>query len=192
MSFDEYLGGQLGLDAVFAADRAAAWMGPLLEQTPWRQPRVRLFGREVRSPRLACWYGDPDAVYTYSGQRNEPRPWTPLLAGIRERVERASGARFNSVLLNYYRDGEDRMGWHSDDEPELGDAPLVASLSLGSTRVLRLAHRRRRWMRCELRLSGGSLLLMRPPLQADWRHCVPSAGSVRAPRVNLTFRQVVA
>ncbi len=190
MTVRDYLDGALVYAADFAAVSAAAWCDRLRVETPWTRPRVRLFGREVESPRPACWYGDPDAVYTYSGQRNEPLSWTPLLASIRDAVEGFTGESFNSVLLNLYRDGNDSMGLHADNEPELGSAPVIASVSLGSARRFRLAHRRRSQHRCELRLAEGSLLVMRPPLQAEWRHCVPREPAVVLPRVNLTFRRV--
>ncbi len=191
MTAVDYLDGALSYRAGFAGAAAPDWRRALLRDTPWSQPRVRLFGRQLDSPRLACWYGDAGAVYTYSGQRNRPRPWTPLLEEIRRAVEHDSGEIFNSVLLNLYRDGDDRMGWHADDEAELGEQPLIASLSLGACRRFRLAHRRRRQRRCELLLGDGSLLLMRPPLQSEWRHCVPREPAVTAARINLTFRRVL-
>ncbi len=192
MTAVDYLDGALSYRAAFAGAAAPDWRRALLRETPWSQPRVTLFGRQLDSPRLACWYGDAGAVYTYSGLRNRPLPWTPLLQEIRRAVERDSGETFNSVLLNLYRDGEDRMGWHADDEAELGDAPVIASLSLGACRRFRLAHRRRRQRRCELLLGDGSLLLMRPPLQSEWRHCVPREPAVTDARINLTFRRVLA
>ncbi len=191
MTAVDYLDGALSYRAGFAGAAAPDWRRALLRDTPWSQPRVRLFGRQLDSPRLACWYGDAGAVYTYSGQRNRPRPWTPLLEEIRRAVEHDSGEIFNSVLLNLYRDGDDRMGWHADDEAELGEQPLIASLSLGACRRFRLAHRRRRQHRCELLLGDGSLLLMRPLLQSEWRHCVPREPAVTAARINLTFRRVL-
>ncbi len=156
----------------------------------WRQPRVRLFGREVDSPRLAAWYGDAGAVYTYSGLRNEPLPWTATLDAIRNSVERATGATFNSVLANLYRDGGDSMGWHSDDEPELLPEAPIASVSLGCPRRFRLQHKRHRHLRLEIPLAPGSLLVMRAPMQQSWRHAVPRERGVEGERVNLTFRRV--
>jgi len=100
----------------------------------WSQKEIKLFGRRLPQPRLVAWYGNPEAVYSYSGLTLEPLPWHPLLERLRERIERFAGCRFNSVLANAYRDGRDSMGWHSDDEKELGHEPLIASLSLGATR----------------------------------------------------------
>jgi alkylated DNA repair dioxygenase AlkB len=115
-------------DALFAA---------LLQEIAWETHRIRMFGREVDSPRRSCWIGDPGAVYTYSHTRFEPRPWPAALLPVRRRLAHTLGVEFDSVLANLYRDGRDAMGWHSDDEPELGPAPVIASVSLGGTRRFR-------------------------------------------------------
>jgi alkylated DNA repair dioxygenase AlkB len=172
---------------------ADAWLAALREEVDWRQESIVLFGRRVAMPRLTAWHGDPGCAYTYSGLRNEPRPWTPTLRVIRARVEATLGQRFNAVLLNRYRDGTDGMGWHADDEPELGPDPTVASVSLGATRTFQLKHRTRRdASRVELELGHGALLVMRPPTQACWLHQVPKRRGRDGPgeRVNLTFRHV--
>src|SRR5688572_33477521 len=140
-----------GREALFDALRA---------EIPWETHVVRIFGREIASPRLSCWIGDPDATYVYSGTRFEPRPWTPRLAALRGRIGDATGATYNSVLANLYRDGRDGMGFHADDEPELGDEPVIASLSLGATRRFVLK-RKRGTDRCVLSLESGTLLVMR-------------------------------
>jgi alkylated DNA repair dioxygenase AlkB len=171
------------------ADRLLA---TLLAEVPWQRPVVQLFGRTFRSPRLAAWYGDPGAVYQYSGLINEPLPWLPSLDGLRKRVESQFGLHFNSVLLNCYRDGMDSMGWHQDDEPELGKHPTIVSISLGGIRRFVLQHYRQIDMpKLELRPEHGSLLLMRGSTQKFWRHCVPKTRKAVAPRVNLTFRLIV-
>src|SRR5687768_4356117 len=128
-------GADVRLDPAWLAPaEAAALFDALLAVVPWETHRIRLFGREVDSPRLSCWIGDPDAAYTYSGTRFEPHPWPAALRPVRTRVGAACGVDFNSVLANLYRDGSDAMGWHRDDERELGDRPVIASLSLGATR----------------------------------------------------------
>ena len=137
----------------------AGLLDRLIRDTPWRQEDITLFGRTHRQPRLVAWYGDPGASYRYSGIDNEPLPWTPGLRDLRRRVEEACGAGFNSVLLNYYRDGRDAMGMHADDEPELGPRPVIASLSLGATRRLRFVHRRREEAPLGLSLPSGSRLV---------------------------------
>ena len=176
-----------------APELAAAYLRELETTITWRQEPIRLFGRAVMQPRLTAWYGDPGAVYGYSGLRLAPLPWTPALVELRTQVEAAAAARFNCVLLNLYRHGQDSMGWHADDEPELGAAPVIASLSLGATRRFRL---RPRDAQCPphppvtLELTSGSLLLMRGPTQQYWQHAVPKTARPTAPRLNLTFRWV--
>jgi alkylated DNA repair dioxygenase AlkB len=176
------------------AGEADAWMARLHADIPWETHRLRLFGRELDAPRLSCWIGDPGAAYAYSGRRFEPRPWPSSLAALRERVEQACGARFNSVLANLYRDGRDSMGWHSDDEPELGERPLIASLSLGARRRFRFRRRRVRGEPArpgdtlELVLPHGSLLRMGGDTQRLYRHDLPKMRAVAGPRINLTFR----
>lgn len=164
----------------------------LLHEIPWEERTIRMFGKEVREPRLVAWVGEPEAVYTYSGRRNLPRPFTPGLTRLRAQLERELSLPFNAVLCNLYRDGRDSMGLHSDAEPELGPEPVVASLSLGATRRFRLLAKRAACPSCELALAGGSLLVMRGSTQRHYRHGIPKELRVRAPRINLTFRQVRA
>ena len=120
-----------------------------------------------------------------------PLPWLPVLDSLRRRIERFARCRFNSVLVNLYRDGSDAMGWHSDDERELGDEPTIASLSLGGVRRFRMRHRRRQLPPINLDLPDGSLLVMAGAMQANWKHCVPRTRKPVAPRINLTFRKVL-
>jgi len=182
----EYLPGFLG-----PAD-ADELLAALLAEVPWQRPVVQIFGRTFRSPRLAAWYGDTGAVYRYSGLVNEPLPWLPSLAVLRRQIEHRLGQTFNSVLLNFYRDGADSMGWHRDQEPELGENPTIVSISLGGIRRFVLQHSQQADMtRLELRLEHGSLLLMCGATQHFWWHCVPKTRKVVAPRVNLTFRRIV-
>ena len=148
-----------------------------------------MFGRIVPAPRLEAWYGDPEAAYSYSGLAHDPMPWTADLQAIRMAAERASGARFNSVLANLYRDGSDSNGWHADDEPELGETPAIASLSLGATRRFLFRHRAS-GERVEIQLEAGTLLIMRGAVQQCWQHSVPKQRTVQAARINLTFRSV--
>ena len=147
---------------------ASALMERLLREVPWEVHRIRMFGREVASPRLSCWIGDADAAYRYSGSRFEPRPWLPALAALRERLASELEHPFNSVLANRYRSGADAMGWHADDEPELGPEPLIASVSLGATRRFLLRHRHDPARRLSLDLEPGSLLLMAGRTQRYW------------------------
>jgi len=157
----------------------------------WTQPRITLFGKRVCSPRLAAWYGDQESVYRYSGLVNQPLPWFPELLEIRRRVQQYMGLSFDGVLLNLYRTGQDSMGWHSDDEKELGENPVIASVSLGAPRRFLLRHRRRSALPVyEVGLEHGSLLLMQGTTQKYWRHSVPRMRNQDSPRLNLTFRQI--
>ena len=180
------------LPAFLPPAEAAALLAHLTEAVAWEQRRITLFGQSHPQPRLTAWYGDPDARYAYSGLAWEPRPWLPALAALLPRLEAVSGARFNSVLLNLYRDGRDSMGWHADDEPELGPAPVIASLSLGATRRFRLRPRPGGPAAAPvaLDLPAGSLLLMRGATQAAWQHALPKTARPVGPRLNLTFRWV--
>ena len=178
---------------------APHWMEPneasrlferLQDEIAWETHRLRLFGREIDAPRRSCWIGDPGTGYTYSRTRFEPHPWPETLLAVRSRLERDCGAGFNSVLANLYRDGGDSMGWHSDDERELGPEPLIASLSLGATRRFVLRHRTRSELRHEIALPSGSLLLMRGATQRNWKHALPRTARPIGARINLTFRWV--
>jgi alkylated DNA repair dioxygenase AlkB len=170
----------------------ATVLNELIERTPWRTDSVVLWGKPYPQPRLTAWYGDEDARYTYSGLELDPLPWTPRLRAIKASVERAAGSRFNSVLLNYYRNERDSMGMHSDDEPELGGQPVIASLSLGETRTLVFRHRSDRGRKSiRIELGDGSLLLMRGATQRNWKHGIAKERRPCAARVNLTFRHIV-
>ena len=168
-------------DALFAALHA---------EIPWQQHRLKIFGREVAAPRLSCWIGDADAVYTWSRTRFVPLPWTPTVARLRDDLAARLGIRFNSVLANLYRDGRDSMGWHSDDEPELGVQPRIASLSFGAERTFRLRSRATREAVLSLDLAHGSLLVMAGDTQLRYQHALPRRAGVHAPRINLTFRWI--
>lgn len=182
LAFDPHWLGVDEADALFAA---------LREQVAWEVHRIRLFGREVDSPRLSCWIGDPDASYRYSGVRFEPRPWPEALRPVLPRLEQALGQGFNSVLANLYRDGRDAMGWHSDAEPELGARPVIASISLGAARRFAFRHRQQPERRLSLELPHGSLLVMAGDTQRFYRHCLPRTTKPLGERINLTFRRIL-
>jgi len=173
------------------ANEASSLFHKLNAAIPWHQPRIFIYGRWVDSPRLAAWYGDAGKTYRYSGLENQPLPWIEELLSLRAKLESFCGVSFNSVLANLYRNGQDSMGWHSDDEPELGEKPVIASLSLGGTRRFLLKHRRHKSARAqEFSLEHGSLLLMHGGVQNEWRHSVPKTRRSVPPRINLTFRYV--
>jgi alkylated DNA repair dioxygenase AlkB len=172
------------------AERRLALFEALRAEVPFAPRQIKIFGRSVDQPRLTAWIGDQSAVYTYSGVTLEPAPWPPALAALRERVSAVAELRFNSVLCNLYRDGRDSMGMHSDSERELGQNPVIASVSLGAVRRFQLRHRKRKGIGLDLDLPDGSLLIMRGALQHHYRHGVPKQPQIQAPRINLTFRRI--
>jgi alkylated DNA repair dioxygenase AlkB len=163
----------------------------LIDEVHWRALDIMLWGKKYPQPRLVAWYGDCGRTYTYSGLRLDPLPWTDLLSSIRQDVQRATGAQFNSVLLNYYRHHNDSMGLHSDNEAELGPQPTIASVSLGDQRTLILKHKKRKELKTvKLPLQSGSLLVMKGDTQRHWKHGIDKESRACGPRVNLTFRRI--
>jgi alkylated DNA repair dioxygenase AlkB len=160
----------------------------LIDETPWKAEHITLWGKQFLQPRLTAWQGEKG--YTYSGLSLSPLPFSALVLDIKAAVEAACGVPFNSVLLNYYRDGRDSMGMHSDDEPELGPEPAIASVSFGAARTFILQHKVST-QREKLVLTDGSLLFMAGMLQRHWSHGINKSARPTAPRVNLTFRFIV-
>ena len=166
-------------------------MNALQEEIPWKQEHIKLFGKTHPTPRLTAWHGDTHCVYKYSGVVNQPFPWTPSLLIIKTRIESLSnGTTFNCVLLNFYRDGSDKMGWHSDDEKELGPNPSIASVSFGATRRFDFKHKTEANNKFSIHLESGSLLLMQGDMQHHWLHQIPAQKRIQEPRINLTFRYI--
>ncbi len=194
----------------FAGAADEDWYARLASGLDWAQTPIRLYGREVLQPRLTVWHGDAGVRYRYSGRDHRADGWPPVLAELRARLRELLDWPFNSVLGNWYRDGRDYMGWHSDDEPELGPAPLIASLSFGATRRFRLRARPPAGNRsgtlagteavtvaaaadeAECLLEHGSLLVMAGRTQSLYHHALPKALRVRQGRINLTFRVIGA
>ena len=172
------------------AKDAALYFQQLLEELEWQQPELRLYGRSVPIPRRQVWMGDAHCSYRYSGVLFEPVPWHPLVKQLTEKLNRQTGHEFNAVLLNWYANGEDHMGWHSDDEPELGQSPQIASVSLGEARWFELRHQRL-GMQLKLMLQHGSLLLMAGDCQHFWQHRVGKMAKAQQGRINLTFRKMI-
>ena len=158
----------------------------------WQQREIVLFGKPVLQPRLTAWCSEPGVGYSYSGLQLQAAPWHPELLALKRKVECEVGVSFNSVLANAYRDGRDSMGWHADDEPELGANPVIASVSLGVPRQFRIRPQppASQPPPSGLRLAHGSLLVMRGDFQHRWQHCVTRTAKPVGLRINLTFRRI--
>lgn len=154
----------------------------------WEHNEIKMFGKTIYEPRFSAWYGDK--VYTYSGAQRTPYCWTKELLQIKQQVEQIAKQEFNSVLLNWYRDGQDSMGMHADDEKELGKNPLIASISFGATRTFILHRKKNIDHKLNIQLTHSSILLMKGGLQHHWKHGIPKQRKITEPRVNLTFRKV--
>lgn len=173
---------------IIPAAEADAILACLWKELEWRHQEITLFGRRVLQPRLTAWYGDPGAIYSYSGLQLEPLPWHPLLLALKSRLESFTCKSFNSVLANAYRDGSDSMGWHSDDEKELGSRPTIASLSFGEERRFLLREKGQRSK--AIVLQHGSLLVMKGDSQRRFQHSLPKTRRAAGLRINLTYRMV--
>jgi alkylated DNA repair dioxygenase AlkB len=157
----------------------------------WEQKNITIYGKQFQEPRLSAWYGDESARYQYSGILLDPKPWTPLLLDIKLKLEQEHSIKFNAVLLNYYRNGTDSMGWHRDNEKELGKETVIASLSFGAVRSFQVRKYDDNSQKLDLPLASGSLLIMRGKMQERWEHSLPKRLKLQSPRINLTFRRIV-
>ena len=163
----------------------------LHRDTKWQQKRMWMYGRWVDQPRMTAWHGDPTRVYKYSGITEIPMPWSDVLRELKRRIEDCTDVEFNSVLLNLYRDQNDSMGFHSDDEKELGPEPTIASVSLGETRTFIFKHKTRKDLKpVSIPLPEGSVLLMKGQTQRHWKHAINRESRMCGPRINLTFRRI--
>jgi alkylated DNA repair dioxygenase AlkB len=173
-----------------SASEADALLAALEARPNWTQGRIRMFGREVPEPRLTFFEGDRGVRYTYAHRPLEGHGWSPELEALRDRFEREFGIRSNTVLANLYRDGRDSMGWHRDNEPELGPDPHVVSLSLGASRDFDV-RRDADGLTQRFALGHGDLMLMGTQSQTKWTHSIPKRLKIKILRINLTFRQVI-
>ncbi len=175
---------------VLDADSKLLYFQAIKDETPWQQQSVKIFGKWIPEPRLTCFYGDAGKNYEYSGLRLEPLAWTPALLQLKNLAESYSGTLFNVALLNYYRDWKDSMGWHRDNEPELGTEPIIASFSLGAARKFSLRNFADKSVIQSIILEPGSLLVMGGKIQSCWEHCVPKTSKAEE-RINITFRRII-
>ncbi len=161
----------------------------LYDTIAWQQDQIKIFGKLIDLPRLTAWIGEEDELYTYSGIAMQPQPWNKALLFIKKRIEKEADVVFTNCLLNLYRTGKDSVGWHQDNEPELGQNPIIGSVSFGATRSFQLKHRYRKDLKkVTIPLTDGSFLLMQGTTQHFWKHQIPKTTKVVAPRINLTFR----
>ena len=163
----------------------------LKKEIEWKQDFIEMYGKLLPLPRLTAWYGDKNKSYTYSGISMTSLPWTKELLKVRRKLEEFSKQKFNSVLLNYYRSGNDSVSWHSDDEEELGEFPIIGSLSFGGIRRFRLRNKQNKKLTHTYYLGNGSLLIMKGATQKLWEHEVPKTKKKVSGRINLTFRYIV-
>ena len=175
---------------IFARDVLEYLFCNLRENIIWAQEYIHIANKKIAQPRLTAWYGDKDARYTYSNLKLQPRAWNQTLLLIKQKIEDLSICQFNSVLLNYYRNGDDSIAWHSDNERQLGYQPKIASFSLGETRRFLIKTKTRSAGYLEIFLKAGDLLLMYGEFQKNWLHALPKNRAVKKPRINLTFRYI--
>jgi len=161
----------------------------LMEYAAWQQDLIKIYGRKIPIPRLTAWYGNEGISYTYSGILMQPHAWTETLLSVKKPIETRLPCKFNSVLLNQYRNGKDSVDWHSDDEPELGKNPTIASFSVGASRKFQMRSRLNS-DKIEMLLNSGDLLIMSGETQQNWQHRIPKMLKVTEPRINLTFRTI--
>lgn len=173
------------------ATLAQEYFEHLLEQTPWQQDDITVFGKVYAQPRLTALYGNNGLPYSYSNIEMHPHEFTSALSEIKDKVERHTGHQFTSCLLNLYRNGKDSNGWHADDEKELGPHPTIASVSLGATRIFKFREKANKKNTYKLELTAGSLLLMKGTTQSLWQHQIPKTTKAVGPRINLTFRTIL-
>jgi alkylated DNA repair dioxygenase AlkB len=176
--------------AFFSGPDADRLFRELRDTTAWRQDNIKLYGGPVALPRLTAWYGNEGTGYRYSGIDNVPLPWSTALLEVKRAIEPACGVSFNSVLLNRYRSGKDSVSWHSDDEPEFGNEPVIGSVSFGEARAFQFRHKAQKDLKAEVELTHGSLVVMRGATQHNWVHRIPKTARKVGERINLTFRVV--
>ena len=166
------------------------WFKSCLHDLNWETGFIKIFGKTHQIPRLQAWYADNEIEYTYSGKKLQRHDWNNLLLEIKEKIENITSFKFNSVLANLYRDGNDSMGLHSDNEKELGKNPVIASLSLGETREIYFKHKNKK-LNLIIPQASGQLIVMHGKTQEYWKHEIKKTKKIKKPRINLTFRNII-
>ena len=174
----------------FSKEESDHFFKALLQEINWKQEPIKIFGKLVMQPRLTAWYGDPEASYSYSGINLHPEDWNATLKEIKNKIELHTGKKFNSALLNLYRNQVDSMGFHRDNEKELGLNPTIASVSFGEEREFQFKHIKKKELKKSLVLTHGSLLLMTGSTQHHWQHALPKRAKEMGARINITFRYI--
>jgi len=177
------------LPEFFSRSESDRYFQKLQNDILWKQESLNMYGKRLPFPRLTAWYGDKGKSYAFSGVALRPHAWTGELLEIKNKIEPIAGTRFNSVLLNRYRNGKDSISWHTDAEPEMGVNPIIGSVNFGATRKFQLRHVQTR-EKIEIELRHGSLLIMQGEMQHFWRHQVPKTKQKVNERINLTFRAI--
>jgi len=172
----------------FSHSESDRYLSELSESIRWTQDTIQIYGKQHLVPRLSAWYADEGRSYQYSGIELSGMPLSDILHEIKQKIENETDVRFNSVLANCYRDGKDGVGWHADDEEELGEEPVIASVSFGEERIFQLKHKEDKTLKKSFVLPHGSLLVMRGLTQKKWLHQLPKSAKLMQKRINLTFR----
>ena len=175
----------------FTSEKAADLFEILLNEIPWQQDDIRVFGQTHQQPRLTALFGNDGKPYSYSNIVMQPHAWNYILSYIKEEIETVVSERFTTVLLNQYRDGKDSNGWHADNEKELGINPVIASVSFGAARTFHLRHNTNKDQKLKIVLEHGSLLVMKGTTQHFWKHQIPKTAKNIGKRINLTFRIII-
>ena len=174
---------------ILSSEKASQYFGLLMQNILWENDEVIIFGKHIVTKRKAAWYGDSEYLYTYSNTTKQALAWTKELFELKQIVDELAGTRFNSCLLNLYQNGNEGMGWHSDDEKSLGKNNTIASLSFGAERKFSFKHKKTKQI-VSLVLEHGSLLIMKDATQTNWVHSLPKSKNITQPRINLTFRTI--
>jgi alkylated DNA repair dioxygenase AlkB len=183
-----FLGKVVFYHGFFSSAESDHYLSLLQDEIKWKQEPIKIYGKEMMQPRLTAWYGDVDKKYSYSGITMEPRQWTDSLLGIKKMIETVAAVKFTGALLNFYRDGKDSMGWHRDNEKELGVNPVIGSVSFGATRTFQFRNYKEKNPLISIELTHGSFLLMKGETQHHWEHRLPKTSKKIGCRINITFR----
>ena len=184
-------GSALFYPGFFSQSESDRYFSLLEKEVQWKQEPIRIFGKEIMQPRLTASFADEGVVYGYSGIKLNSGIWTDTLAEIKSKVEKTARQTFNTALLNYYRDGNDSMGWHRDNEKELGANPVIASVSFGAARNFQFREYKGDTKVLTVKLGHGDLLIMGAESQHHWQHRLPKAPGIKEPRINITFRKII-